>query len=125
MPVFEIEPVAPVLVTHPNPFALEALVKRERARHAMRPLTPVSQVQPGVYGCWVEQYKPIRPVWVRPVAMGAGGVLVLGGLAAAGWFLMGVLVGLLPVGLGALAVAGAVRLLVRRPGCTITITHRH
>lgn len=118
-----------VLVEASDPYKLAAMLKRERARHALIPQGPITMTRPGVYGCWVYQFRPIRPAWARP----AGWVLAIAGLLAVegliGWWVLSALAGLsvaLVVGVGALLLVGWGA--TRRgggSGCTITVTHRH
>lgn len=116
-----------VLVTHPDPYKLQAMLKRERERRAMIPRTPVSEVEPGVYGCWVTQLKPYRAPWVVPVwaAVGVTGVLAAAGVC--GWYLVGLAVSAISVStlLGMAAVVLVVRLATRSRGCEVTVTVRH
>lgn len=75
--------------------------------------------------------RPPAPAWRRPVLVGGAVVLVLGGAAALGWWLVGVTVAAvsfsLPGVLGAAAMA-VVGLALLRGGCTVVVKvthHRH
>jgi hypothetical protein len=120
--------VTDVLITHPSPYALQELVRRERRRGALIPVAPVTMVQPGLFGVWVEQYRPLRPAWVRPVQVAAAVTLGVGVLVGAGWWLVSLVTGVsLAAVVGVAAVVGAGWMVTRSRGggCTITVTHRH
>lgn len=130
----EIEPASLVLIQAADPFKLRDLVQREQARRTLIPRSAVQEVRPGLWAVEVVQLRPIRRRWVRPVAVTAGAVTVLGGAAAAGWFLLSMTMTVVAgVGLGvvltvaALLWLGYAALTSGGSGCetTVTIRHRH
>lgn len=131
----EIEPSPVVLITSPDPYKLQALVRREVYRKAMIVQVPVRRVAVGLWAAEVIQLRPLERRWVKPVAAVAGVVGVLGGAVAAGWWLLGVLVDAVAgaagvVGIAAVGIALVVGLVLagsRRAGCetTVIVRHRH
>lgn len=100
-------PAKQVIMTCNSEEKLKATLRRERARKAIVVRSAIKEVQPGLWGVYVTQLRPPRPVWVRP-ALVAGGVLGgLTGLAALGWALVSLLVGV-TAGVPMAAVVGAV-----------------
>jgi hypothetical protein len=113
-----------VLITSPNPWKLQKLVAREKARRALVVQSSQTMVRPGLWGVYVYQVKPFRPAWLVP------SVVAGGALAAAGclWLLLQALVGIL-VSLGLATVLGALVVglaIVRlaRPGVTVDVHTR-
>lgn len=108
-----------VLITSADPFKLEELVRRERARHSIVVIREQSMVRPGVWGVAVYQLKPLRRPWVRPAAIATG--VAVAGLVA--WWVVSALLTLLPLILGAVVALTVAGVLVARAGGSSVDVH--
>lgn len=129
----EIEPAPLVLIQAADPYQLQELVRRERARRAMIPRTDVVEVRPGLWAIEVVQLRPMRRPWVKPVAVSAAALSTLSAAGLLGWWLFSLAV-VAGITLGTVLVVcvlawlgSSVALSGTGSGCetTVTIRHRH
>jgi hypothetical protein len=117
-----------VIITSPDPYKLQDLLRRERARHALIPRSGVVEVEPGLWAVQAVMLRRPRPAWLVPAAVTGG---VLAGVALVAWTVVTLvsLVVSFALPLAGIVAVTALVLRVTRPraggGCTVTITHRH
>lgn len=131
----ELERAPLVLIEGTNPHTLRAHVRREWQRGNLTPRSGVLEVRPGIWAVEVDQLRPARPAWVKPAAVTAGTVTVLGGAGLLGWWLLSAVAAFVAgVGLAGLAIGSALAWLAiagltggTGHGCEtiVTVRHRH
>lgn len=127
----------PELIEGPSRRAVLREVGRAVAAGELAASGPLEHAGGGRYrvAVWRIRERAVAPAWRRPVLVVAGTVVVLGGLAALGWWLAGMATAALSaVSVPLVATVAALLWLASRAlssssggGCetTVTVTHRH
>lgn len=101
----ELEPAPLLIMSSNNLYHLREALAREQARRAILVRSDVIEVRPGLWQVAVIQLRPIRPRWVKPVALTGGAVVGLAGVGTLSWWLVSAVANVL-AGIGVTALAG-------------------